>query len=313
MLINFPHCIQLYQHTVIIIVLISSQIKISEVHWLHWDDTVKVKCYSVCPHMWSSHRTHKDQQVWECRGEVSLCSHVLVSLAPGQLCHLSPLPLSPALLLLPLLQANLLYILLSLRACHPYGISEAGARHPLPLSHSSSRRPSFHAPISAPNSPQSSLKGPGGILSCCPRETRMENKEVRRKEQKKPWKSGYTLFHVLLGTCCASCAHRLGVDLLLLFISMVLPPLDGCCYKVNLLQTLEVSWLWCYWWDPGTSHMPTRSHTHTITHMHMHVVAAECFSQSSLPPHPPAASKELGIPWDLPETHSHVHADTRWI
>lgn len=55
--------------------------------------------------------------------------HVLVSLAPGQLCHLSPLPVSP-----PPPPSQSAQHLLSLCVCHPRGILEAGTRQPLPLS-----------------------------------------------------------------------------------------------------------------------------------------------------------------------------------
>lgn len=82
-----------------------------------------------------------------CRGRTFLHSHALVLLAPGQLHSLSPFPLSPVGPPPPLSQSAL--HLPSLRDCHSYAISEAGALLPLslfplllaPLS----SRPSFRA------------------------------------------------------------------------------------------------------------------------------------------------------------------------
>ncbi|CAB1446091.1 unnamed protein product [Pleuronectes platessa] len=118
------------------------------------------------------------------------------------ICLLSPFPCISSLLPPPPPSQSALH-LLSLRACHPYGISEAGARHPLPLSPPPPPPPPhallFHAPISTPTLPQSSPKGP---------EPGQKTKKRVEGNKKSP-KLGYTPFHILLGACCASCAHRL--------------------------------------------------------------------------------------------------------
>lgn len=149
--------------------------------------------------------------------------------------------------------------LLSLRACHPYGISEAGARHPLPLSlsSSSSSRPSLHAPISAPTLPRSSLKGPGGILPCSLLGVRTENKEARRRGQKKktPRKTRiYSFPHPAWSLLCFLCPQAwcwFVVVVIVVVVDFHASPSSGWLLQfeqkeVNPLGTLELSWLWCY-------------------------------------------------------------------
>lgn len=131
--------------------------------------------------------------------------------------------LSPSLCPPPPLSPNQSALhLLSLRACHPYGISEAGTRHPLPLSLLLLFTPPFPRPLHQFSKGSRWHLAPLSSLSQCWKQGRA----INRTTTKKPWKRGYTPFHVLLGACCVSCAHRLGAGLLLflLLISMLLAP-----------------------------------------------------------------------------------------
>lgn len=72
----------------------------------------------------------------------------------------------------------------SLRDCHSYAISEAGARRPLPISPPPCTLLFTPAPPYFPHPPcQSSLKGPGGILPWLPHEDRNEDKEMHRNKK----------------------------------------------------------------------------------------------------------------------------------
>lgn len=139
-----------------------------QVHWSHCDKVKNaVMPCPVSPAARASHMNILTATSVSVEGDfpVESCLGIVGTRPALPSVSSSPLPVSPPPPPIPPSQSA--PHLLSLRVCHPYGISEAGARHPLPLSlSSSSSRPPLHAPISAPTSPLSSLKGPGGILPC---------------------------------------------------------------------------------------------------------------------------------------------------
>lgn len=212
---------------------------------------------------------------------------------------------------------------------------KAGARRPLPLSPlllltPLSSRPYFRAHFATEFSEGS--RWHLALLSSHSEDRRQRSSADRPKNKKKN-DLKMRIEDILPSTSCLELAvlpvptGMLLLFLLLLFLLMLISipvlHLGGCCrfskkkkkgWDVNLRQTLELSWLLALLtgpWYVSYAHTLAKIHTHTYTSMHKH--AAECFSQSSLPPRLPAASKELGIQRDLPETYSYIHTDTQRI
>lgn len=151
---------------------------------------------------------HKRQQVSE-----QIAQGRVVGIRPAE----SPIFLSV------LLQSQSAVHLPSLRDCHLYAISEAGARRPLPISPPPCTLLFTPAPPYFPHPPcQSSLKGPDGILPWLPHEDRTEDKEMHRK--KKALKRRIqSLLHASWsplsflcshGSCCCCCCGCLFPSLL---------------------------------------------------------------------------------------------------
>lgn len=172
-------------------------------------------------------------------------------------------------------------------------------------------------------------------MPCFPLTVRTEDKEAQRIDQKtKKNDLKMRIEDILPSTSCLELAVLpvptgmlllfLLLLLLLMLISIPVLHLGGCCRfskkKKERLRCKPASNLGTFMAFGAIDrtlvrlicpHTCKNTHTHTYTSMHKH--AAECFSQSSLPPRLPAASKELGIQRDLPETYSYIHTDTQRI
>lgn len=297
-----------------------------------WCGTSKILCSSrgtVCPHVWSQHTAQTQQQVSEqsVGGGFSLCSCLgIVGTRPA----VPPVSAPPSSVSPPPNQSAL--HLPSLRACHSYGISEG--RRPLPLSPlllltPLSSRPYFRAHFATEFSEGS--RWHLALLSSHSEDRRQRSSADRTKNKKTTWKWGlriYSLSHPAWSLqcflcpqacCCCSCCCCYCwcwfPYLSFIWVAVaVLATKKKKGWDVNPRQTLELSWLLALLtgpWYVSYAHTLAKIHTHTYTSMHKH--AAECFSQSSLPPRLPAASKELGIQRDLPETYSYIHTDTQRI
>lgn len=162
-----------------------------------------------------------------------------------------------------------------------YGTSDTGARHPLPLSllplvlfTPLSSHPCFRAHFGTESSK-------GSRWHFALRYPWSHNKRQRNAANlmtKKPWKRGYTSFHILFG---ASYAHWLSVvvDYVVVVVKVLL--MDGCCCLTSK-QTIFKSWNFLgFRRDPGTFHMRTHFYTHRNARRRSRVLLSELCATSS--------------------------------
>lgn len=186
----------------------------------------EISCYTVCPHMWFSHKTHREQQVWECRGRFPcvVMSWYRWHQASFAICLLSPFPwLSSSSSSFKPICSTFAVITCLPSLWHIRGRRQAPFT---PLSLLLLTPLSSH-PYFCTHFTTEFSKGSRWHLALLSSWNQDGKQRSTTKRTKKPQKLGYTPFLILLGAYCASCAHRLGVDLLLLF--MLPPPVDGCC------------------------------------------------------------------------------------